>query len=141
MSDAYGESLIKLDDKNRIIVPANARAALADGVYLTRGQNQCLFLFSKTQFEAYRLANRARAPEGMPAIAFDRIFYSSVSAQEMDRQGRVTIPPALRQYAGLERDLAVIGLEERLEVWAAATWQAYLDQYTELYSALEEGVR
>ncbi|MDR1799765.1 MAG: cell division/cell wall cluster transcriptional repressor MraZ [Bifidobacteriaceae bacterium] len=141
MSEAYGEQFIKLDEKGRIILPSKARPAMADGVYLTRGQSQCIYLFSKPQFEAHRQYNREHAPAGMPAIAFDRIFYSSVVNQDMDKQGRITVPPAQRQNAGLERDLAVIGLEERIEIWDAAAWRAYLDQYTAQYAALVEGVR
>ncbi|MDR2374529.1 MAG: division/cell wall cluster transcriptional repressor MraZ [Bifidobacteriaceae bacterium] len=141
MRGALGESLIKLDDKGRIILPAKARGALTDGVYLTRGQGECVFLFSEAQFDLYTEQNRAAAPPGMPAIAFDRVFYSGVVVQDMDKQGRVLVPPNLREYAGLSRDVAVIGLKQRLELWDAARWRAYLNDYTPQYSELSEGVR
>jgi MraZ protein len=141
MSEAWGASFIKLDDKNRIILPAKFRAALADGAYLTRGHDECVFLFSRPQFDTYREHTRAHAPPGMPAIAFDRVFYSSVVIQEPDKQGRITIPQMLRDYAGLSRDLAVIGMEERMEIWDGDRWQTYLSEFEPMYAKLSEGVR
>ncbi|MDR1187296.1 MAG: hypothetical protein LBK95_07555, partial [Bifidobacteriaceae bacterium] len=84
MSGSWGPSYIKLDEKHRLILPARVRPALADGTHLTWGQDNCLFLFSESQFEAHREHNRANPPPGMPPIAFDRIFYSSVVSQAMD---------------------------------------------------------
>jgi MraZ protein len=100
-----------------------------------------VFLFSQEQFELYREHNREQAPPGMPPMAFDRVFFSSVVTQDIDKQGRITVPPSLRAYAGLDRELAVIGLEERMEIWDAAKWQAYLDQYVAQFASLQEGVR
>jgi MraZ protein len=141
MSEAFGASFIKLDEKGRVILPAKARADLSDGAYLTLGQDKCLFLFTKPQFDAFRQQNRAQAPPGMPAIAFDRIFFSGVVVQDPDKQGRITIAAALREYAGLTRELAVIGMEERMEIWDAGRWQTYMNQYIEQYAQLNEGVR
>jgi MraZ protein len=141
VSEAWGASFIKLDDKGRIILPSKARSSFKEGTYLTRGQDQCLFLFTKTQFDTYREHNRTQAPPGMPAIAFDRVFFSSVVPQDPDKQGRISIPTSLREYAGLTRELAVIGMEQRMEIWDADRWQSYLDQYVEQYSQLQEGVR
>ncbi|MDR3202939.1 MAG: division/cell wall cluster transcriptional repressor MraZ [Bifidobacteriaceae bacterium] len=141
MVAAFGTFWQKLDEKGRIILPAKSRAELAGGTYLARGQDRCLFLFSAAQFDAYRGEMAADAPPGMPALAFDRIFFSSVVGQEPDKQGRITLPPDLRDYAGLERDLAVIGLEKRLEIWDAARWNSYLDQYVGDFSGLSDGVR
>jgi MraZ protein len=141
MAEAWGEFRLKLDDKGRIITPARSRPAFAGGTYLTRGQDRCLFLFSASQFEAYRQRMAQSAPEGMPAMAFDRIFYSSVAAGDLDKQGRLTIPPALRQYAGLDRDLVAIALDSRIEIWDAAAWDAYYERFVADYSSLHEGVR
>jgi MraZ protein len=141
MVAALGTFLLKLDDKNRIILPAKARVDLAPGTYLTRGQDRCVFLFSEQQFADYRQEMADQAPPGMPAMAFDRVFFSSVVPQNLDKQGRLTIPSDLRDYAGLDRELAVIGLEKRMEIWDAAAWTAYLDQYIAEFSALSDGVR
>jgi MraZ protein len=140
VTDAFGHSSNKLDEKGRVILPPRARAALATGAYLTRGHDNCVYLFSKPQFDDNRERNRANTPPGMPAIAFERIFYSSVVTADVDKQGRVTIPPLLRQYADLSRDLVIIGLEDRMEIWDAARWQSYLDEYVDQYAQLYEEV-
>jgi MraZ protein len=141
VTEAWGASFVKLDDKKRVILPAKARAALAAGTYLTRGYDRCVFLFSKPQFDSHRERIKAQTPPDMPAIAFDRMFYSSVVTQDIDKQGRIVIPSALREYASLERELAIIAMDQRLELWDAANWQAYQDQYIEPYSQLGQGVR
>jgi MraZ protein len=137
----YGTFFVKLDEKGRIVMPAKARSELIDGAYLTSGQDRCLFLFTESQFTAYRDQMALNAPPGMPALAFDRVFFSSVVAGSVDKQGRLAIPPKLRDYAGLDRELAVIGLATRMEIWNAETWQTYLDYHEADYSALREGVR
>jgi MraZ protein len=141
MVAALGTFMQKLDDKGRLILPAKARPDLADGAYLTRGQGNCLFLFSTSQFDAYRDLMARNAPVGMPAMAFDRVFFSSVVRGELDKQGRITIPAELRKYAGLARDLAIIGLARRMEIWDATRWNEYLETYEADFSALSEGVR
>ncbi|MDR1426987.1 MAG: division/cell wall cluster transcriptional repressor MraZ [Bifidobacteriaceae bacterium] len=141
MAAGAGEYSLKLDDKGRIILPAKVRPALASGAHLTRGQDHCLFLFSEAQFDAHRESMAEATPPGMPAVAFDRIFYSSVVTTDVDKQGRLNIPPALRAYAELERDLVVIVLATRMEIWSAAGWAAYLERYESAYASLSEGVR
>jgi MraZ protein len=141
MVAAFGTSWQKLDEKGRIILPAKSRPELAAGTYLTRGQDRCVFLFSEAQFEAYRQETALNAPPGIPPIAFDRVFFSSVVAQDIDKQGRITVPAELRDYAGLERELAVVGLAKRMEIWDAKRWNSYLDLYVAEFSDLSEGVR
>jgi MraZ protein len=69
------------------------------------------------------------------------VFFSSVVTSHLDKQGRLTIPLELREYAGLERDLAIVGLSGRMEIWNAETWKTYLDYHEPDYSSLHEGVR
>lgn len=117
----------KLDDKGRVILPAKFREGLADGLVLTKGQDRCLVLWPKAEFEAYATALRASAQANAKVRALTRVFFSSAFDDNMDRQGRLTIPPVLREYAGLDRDLAVVGADNRIELWDAATWAQYLD--------------
>jgi len=141
MAAALGTFWLKLDDKGRLIVPSKARESLGAGTYLTRGQGDCLFLFSEPQFESYRSERLENAPPGMPSIAFDRVFFSSVVSQRLDSQFRISIPADLREYASLTHELAVIGLAQRMEVWNAQSWRDYLATYVADYSGLLEGVR
>ena len=116
----------RLDDKGRIILPARFAEALADGVVMTRGQERCLYVFPRAEFE--RVAERIRQA---PATTRDarnslRVFLAGAHDEVPDKQRRVTIPPVLRAYAGLEKDLAVLGVGDRIEVWDAAAWEANL---------------
>ena len=137
MNEAFGSFPVKLDEKSRLILPAKARAQWAEGTFLVKGQDQCLHLFSKDQFDRRRELIREETPEGIPALAFDRVFFSSLVSQTPDKQGRITIPSALRQYASLDRDVVMVGLEGRMEIWDVIVWQEYLDTYAKQFASLK----
>ena len=94
----------RLDDKGRLILPAKFREQLADGLVITRGQERCLYVFPTAEFE--RIADQLRQAPVTSKQARDylRVFLSGASDEMPDKQGRITIPPALRTYAGLTRD-------------------------------------
>ncbi len=124
----------RLDDKGRLILPARFREQLEAGVVVTRGQERCLYLFPVAEFE--RLAEQLRQAPVTSKQARDylRVFLSGASDEVPDKQGRITIPPVLRSYAGLERDCAVIGAGQRVEIWAAAAWEAYLAEQEQAFA-------
>ncbi|GAB4002525.1 hypothetical protein GCM10029992_40990 [Glycomyces albus] len=128
-----------LDDKGRVILPAKFREALAEGVVITKGQERCLYVFPMDEFS--RLADALqRAPMSSKAArAYNRVFFASAHDEAPDRQGRVTIPPRLREYAGLERELVVIGASNRVEIWNSRTWDEYLEASEEAFADIEEG--
>lgn len=130
----------KLDDKGRVILPSKFRDDLGVSVVVTRGQDRCLYLFSETEFE--RLYERMReAPlTNKDARGFQRMFLSGASAEKPDSQNRITIPPPLRTYANLDRDLVVTGVGAHAEIWDAAAWTAYADGNEDTYSDMEQEV-
>ncbi|GAA4285266.1 division/cell wall cluster transcriptional repressor MraZ [Brevibacterium daeguense] len=121
-----GTHMQRLDDKGRLILPAKFREELANGLVITRGQEHCLTLFSTREFETVHEQMRAAPMTSKEARDYLRVFLSGASAEQPDKQGRITIPQILRQYASLDRDLAVIGMGNRVEIWDAATWEQYL---------------
>ncbi|MPV49527.1 MULTISPECIES: division/cell wall cluster transcriptional repressor MraZ [unclassified Pseudactinotalea] len=130
----------KLDDKGRLILPAKYREAMAPGVIVTRGQERCLYAFPRQRFEQV-LAELEDSPlTSKQNRAYTRVFLSGASDEIPDKQGRVTIPAVLRKYAGLSRDLAVIGSGTKIEIWDAAAWQTYLEEQEDLYTELTEEV-
>jgi MraZ protein len=135
-----GTHLPRLDEKGRLILPAKFRDQLEAGVVLTRGQERCLYLFPAQEFE--RLAGQLRQAPVTSKQARDylRVFLSGASDEAMDKQGRITIPPMLRTYAGLDRDCAVIGMGERIEIWDAPSWQRYLAEQEQSFAEQEEEV-
>ncbi|HEX2809896.1 MAG TPA: division/cell wall cluster transcriptional repressor MraZ [Kineosporiaceae bacterium] len=124
----------RLDDKGRLILPAKFREQLEAGVVVTRGQERCLYVFPIAEFE--RLADQLRQAPVTSKQARDylRVFLSGASDEVVDKQGRVTIPTALRTYAGLDRDVAVIGAGQRVEIWDSSAWDTYLAEQEQSFA-------
>jgi MraZ protein len=116
----------KLDEKGRVILPARFRDELESGVVVTRGQENCLYVFSAREFEAMHEKIRQAPVTSKTARDFLRVFLSGASSETPDKQNRITIPSVLRTYADLDRDLTVIGAGNRVEIWNTAKWDAYL---------------
>lgn len=136
----FGTYTPRLDDKGRIFLPAKFRDELAEGLVVTRGQERCLYVWSLEEFG--KLTERLR---GVPVTNkanrdYVRMFFAGASDETPDKQGRVTIPPMLRDYASLSKDCIVIGAMNRLEIWDSASWQAYSETQEQAFADLSEGV-
>lgn len=130
----------RLDEKGRLFLPAKFRDRLAGGLVVTKGQERCLYVFPMDEFT--RLAEEMRkAPLTVkPARDYQRMFLSGASDEIPDKQGRVTVPAGLRQYAGLTRDCTVIGAGSRIEVWDTAAWDSYLQGNEQSFADQSEEV-
>lgn len=117
----------KLDDKGRIILPAKFWDELEAGVVITRGQERALYVFSQREFELQHEKIRHAPVTSKQARDFLRLFLSGAHAEVPDKQRRVTIPAPLRAYAGLDRELTVIGAGNRAEIWDTEAWNAYYE--------------
>ncbi len=130
----------RLDDKGRLFLPAKFRERLAGGLVVTRGQERCLYVFPMDEFVAVTDAMRQAPTTSRQVRDFMRVFLSGASDEIPDKQGRVTIPVPLRQYAGLSRDCTVIGAGSRIEVWDTTAWTDYLASTEQAYSDQSEEV-
>jgi len=130
----------KLDEKGRVILPAKFRDALAGGLVITRGQERCLYVFPQREFESYYERLRQAPISNREARALSRVMLSGASDERPDSQHRITIPPMLRQYAQLERDLTVIGAGTRVEIWSTPVWDEYYASVEEDYVNTAEEV-
>lgn len=130
----------RLDDKGRMILPAKFRERLAGGLVITRGQEHCLYVFTQGDFE--RLVQQWQdSPTSSKTVRdYQRFFLSGASDEIPDKQGRVTVPPLLRSYAGLTGDCTVIGAGNRLEVWDTQAWAAYTAEHEDSFADLSEEV-
>ncbi|MFZ7087758.1 division/cell wall cluster transcriptional repressor MraZ [Curtobacterium sp. RRHDQ10] len=115
----------KLDEKGRVILPAKFRDELSGGLVMTRGQERCVVVFSAREFESLHDRIRQAPMTNKRTRDYMRLFLSGASSEQPDKQNRVTIPQNLREYAGLGRDLTVIGAGDRAEIWATDAWEAY----------------
>ncbi|MDQ2875590.1 MAG: division/cell wall cluster transcriptional repressor MraZ [Actinomycetota bacterium] len=129
-----------LDEKGRLFLPAKYRDELSRGLVLTKGQERCLYVFPLPEFDRITEALRAAPVTAKAVRDYSRVFFASASDEMPDKQGRVTVPAALREYAGLQRDCVVIGANTRLEIWDAQAWNSYLDQQEDAFSDASEEV-
>ena len=140
MNTLAGAYYPKLDEKGRIILPAKLREFFVNGLVMTRGQDGCLLLFTAAAFDA-RAEALSQAPlSNLEARNYVRMFMSGAHAETPDKQGRVTIPAALRQYASLTRELTVIGAGNHAEIWDAKAWSTFEASQEFAYSTLAQEV-
>lgn len=130
----------KLDEKGRVILPAKFAEDLADGVVLTRGQERCIYVFTEADFATLHDTMRQAPVTSREARDFMRVFLSGAHAETPDRQRRVTVPQTLRTYAGLDRDLIVVGVGTRLEIWDAPAWNEYLESKESAFADIADEV-
>ncbi|HEX2028127.1 MAG TPA: division/cell wall cluster transcriptional repressor MraZ [Nitriliruptorales bacterium] len=132
-----GEHQHTLDAKGRIILPSRFRERLAGGLVLVPGQDHCIDIYPVATFERRVEQLRALPREDQRARAYLRIFLAGAHQDTPDTQGRVTLPPRLRSYAGLERDLTVVGADEKVEVWDRDAWEAYREGAERAFADLD----
>jgi MraZ protein len=118
-----GEYEHTIDDKNRLTLPARFREALAEGVVLTRGLDDCLDVYARKAWHALVEARLATLdPFSKEARDLKRFFFSAASDAELDKQGRVLVPPALLRHGRLGREVVVAGVHDHLEIWDRSAW-------------------
>jgi MraZ protein len=126
-----GTYLPRLDDKSRLILPAKFRDELAGGLVITKGREHCLSVYTQETFLASaaelqaRLRAAADGPDKARLRAQEREFSASASDEVPDRQGRITVPGELRRYAGIDRNVVVTGILDRLEIWDVDVYRRY----------------
>ena len=130
----------KLDDKGRVILPAKFRDQLASGIVITRGQERCLYVYSDREFAELNAKLGTASSTDKRVRDYSRMLLSGASQEVPDKQRRVTIPPVLRTYAGLDRELTVIGAGNHAEIWDTEAWNAYYNGAEEDFSNMSEEV-
>lgn len=133
-----GEYEHTLDEKGRLTIPAKFRTPLGDRFVMTRGLEQSLVLYPLDEWEQLAEKLKALPFTRADARAFTRFFFSGAQEMELDRQGRVLIPPNLRTFAGIERSCVVIGVMNRVEVWETERWKAYMKEKDDTLAEIAE---
>jgi MraZ protein len=128
---AYDHSL---DPKGRVILPRKFRDELGQDMVFTKGIERCLYLFPLAEFAAFADKLRSLPLTERPSRDFVRVFVAGASQESADSQGRVVIPQALREYAGLTKDVVVVGQLSRIELWDKAEWDRYMPGAQAAYS-------
>lgn len=135
-----GEYRHSLDSKNRVSIPSKFRDAAGDVLYVTRGLDRCLFIFSAKEWETFAARLTELPISNKDARKFARTFLSGASECILDKQGRILLPQYLKEYAGIEKDVYVNGAGARMEIWDAANWEGYTLSMTNDLDEIAEGM-
>jgi MraZ protein len=133
-----GKYIHTIDGKGRLIVPAKFREALGEHFIVTKGLDHCLFVYPPVEWNI--LEEKLRAlPFTQPDVrAFVRFFFSGATECELDKQGRILLPADLRDYAQLEKNLVLVGVSSRVEIWSETLWTEYSRQAESAYASATE---
>ncbi len=133
-----GEYHHNIDEKGRIIIPSKFREDLGDKVIVTRGLEDCLFLYSENEWSQIVSKLKSLPFTKKDARSFTRIFLSGATVCEFDKQGRIKITSPLGSYANLDKECVIIGVNDRLEIWDINKWNSFFDDNRESLSDLAD---
>ncbi|CAK7072214.1 division/cell wall cluster transcriptional repressor MraZ [Tissierella carlieri] len=133
-----GEYQHTLDTKGRIIMPSKFREELGEEFVMTKGLDNCLFVYPKNEWAVLEEKLKTLPLTNRDARAFIRFFFAGASEGALDKQGRVLIPANLREHSRLDKDAVVIGVSTRIEIWSKEEWDAYNDDDNLSYDSIAE---
>ncbi|NLM69515.1 MAG: division/cell wall cluster transcriptional repressor MraZ [Firmicutes bacterium] len=135
-----GEYQHSLDSKGRLIIPAKFREELGENAVMTRGLDNCLFLFPQSEWMVLEEKLKTLPLTKATARQFVRFFFSGATECDLDKQGRITIPQNLRDYAKVDKDVVVIGVSNRIEIWSRDRWEQYMQEAEDAYEEIAENI-
>jgi MraZ protein len=133
-----GEYRHSIDDKGRIIIPSKFREELGSLFVLTRGLDNCLFIYPQEEWKMLEQKLKSLPFTKSDARAFTRFLFSGATECEMDKQGRVNIPNHLIQFAKLEKECVIIGVSNRVEIWSEEVWETYFNNSKDSFNEIAE---
>lgn len=128
----------RLDEKGRLFLPAKFRDRLSEGLVVTQGQENCLVVWPTDVFMQEAQRARATPMTNRSAREYARVLFAGADEGQLDKQGRISIPATLRDYASLEKDVVVIGVMDRIEIWDPARWQDFSAEAQRKFAELDE---
>lgn len=135
-----GEYYHNLDAKGRVSIPSKFRDDLGGSFVLSKGLDNCLYAYSVSEWETFK--NELLTMRGSNAQKIRRFFFSGATECEIDSQGRVVIPPNFREYAELLKEVVIVGVSNRAEIWNKENWEKYISDSSfdsaEIAKAMEE---
>ena len=135
-----GEYIHNIDLKGRVSIPSKFRDDLGQSFIVTKGIDHCLFIYSKTEWNIFEEKLKSLPVTNLNARNFVRFFFSGATECVLDKTGRINIPNNLLEYAGITKELAIIGVATRVEIWDKTKWEQYsnMDNLEELTSCMSE---
>ena len=140
----YGEYKHSLDSKDRFILPARFRDKVKQleikKFYITRGLDGCLFIFAYEVWKVMEDKLKEVSFTKQQARSFNRMYFSGAIEVEFDSQGRVTLPDYLREFAGIEKDIVILGVSDRIEIWDRRKWEQFYNDQKNKFEDIAEGL-
>ncbi|HLR35265.1 MAG TPA: division/cell wall cluster transcriptional repressor MraZ [Tissierellales bacterium] len=133
-----GEYQHTLDNKGRIIIPSKLREDLGDNFIITKGLDNCLFVYPNSEWKILEEKLKGLPMTNRDARAFVRFFFSGATECTLDKQGRVLLPSNLRKHSKLVKDAVIIGVSTRIEIWSKEEWNSYNDDDSLSYDNIAE---
>lgn len=131
-----------IDAKGRLIIPSKFRDALGEEFVISKGMDGCLFVYANDDWNAFEQKLTALPLINKEARQFARFFLAGAAQVELDKQGRILVPASLREFAGLDKDVVLVGVGSRIEIWSREKWEAVsaeadMDDITAAMSSLD----
>ena len=138
----YGEYLHSMDRKGRLILPARFRevskANFIEKFFVTRGLDKCLFMFCEEEWRSQEQKFKTISFTKQQARTFNRLYFSGAVEIIPDRQGRILIPQYLKDFAEIKRDVMIVGVSNRIEIWAKDKWQEFYGSSRQSFEEIAE---
>ena len=140
----YGEFVHSIDDKGRIVLPSKfretAKKKAIKRFFITRGLDKCLFMFPEKEWHIQEVKFRAMSFTKSEARKFNRMYFSGAFEAVADPLGRILLPAYLKDYAGIKKDIVIIGVSSRIEIWNKNTWHKFYKQSLNSFEAVAEKI-
>ncbi len=140
----YGTFAHSIDKKGRLIIPSKFRESFkehyAEKFYITTGLDKCLFMFTEDEWRHQESKFKSVSFTKSDARKFNRLYFAGASDVECDKQGRILVPKYLKDYADIKRDVVIIGVSNRIEIWAKEKWHEYYESSKQSYEAIAEKI-
>ncbi len=138
----YGEYYHQIDRKGRLILPSKVRETaknnFVDKFFITRGLDTCLFMFSEDEWKSQEQKFKSVPFTKSDARKFNRLYFSGAAELTYDKQGRILIPQYLKEFAKIKRDVVIIGVSNRLEVWSKDIWTEFYNTSRDAFEEISE---
>ncbi len=138
----YGEYIHSIDKKGRLILPSKirevAKSNFIEKFYITRGLDKCLFMFGEEEWKATEQKFKSMSFTRKDARKFNRLYFSGAVEMAPDKQGRILIPSYLKDFAGIKKDVVIIGVSNRVEIWSKDLWHEFYNAHLESFEETAE---
>jgi MraZ protein len=138
----YGEYIHSIDRKGRLIMPSKfrdvAKTNFVEKFFVTRGLDKCLFMFSEEEWRSQEQKFKAVSFTKQESRIFNRLYFSGAVEIVPDKQGRILLAQYLKDYAGIKREVVIVGVSNRIEIWAKDTWEEFYGNWRQSFEQIAE---